>query len=181
MPLVPSLTGYMRVYHTVSVMSFFFHAIPDEGVLTLQELHVLVRDLWLTRHDQELEDERAVRRPGRPKSTTEVKLEDIKLRELELYRTGMGTCLSPPPVVPHLIGCFPISAHLEVPDLTHQANVDLFRKWDQKEHTYIHLLRFIRISSVNPTVTVVSRPGKHTSVTAESNATFQVDVDHAHV
>jgi translation machinery-associated protein 16 len=174
----------MRVYHTVSVMSFFFHAIPDEGVLTLQELHSLVRDLWLTRHDQELEDERVARRPGRPKSTAEAKLEDIKLRELELYRTGMGTCLSPLPVFPDLTGCFPMSAYPEVPDLTHKANVDLFRKWDQKEHTYIHLLRFIRISSANPSVTVVSRPGKHTSVTAESNSTPQdpqMDIDHAHI
>jgi translation machinery-associated protein 16 len=46
--------------------------------------------VWLTRHDDELEQERAARRKGRPKSTKELKLEEIKLRESEQYRTGMG-------------------------------------------------------------------------------------------
>jgi hypothetical protein len=71
---------------------FFFHAIPEEPgiVLTLPELHELVSDVWLTRHDAELEEERAVRRKGRPKSTKELKLEEVKLREAEEYRTGMG-------------------------------------------------------------------------------------------
>jgi len=71
---------------------FFFHAIPEErgSVLTLPELHELVSDVWLTRHDAELEEERAARRKGRPKSTKERKLEEVKLREAEEYRTGMG-------------------------------------------------------------------------------------------
>jgi translation machinery-associated protein 16 len=59
-------------------------------VLTLPELHELVSDVWLTRHDAELEEERAARRKGRPKSTKEQKLEEVKLREEEEYRTGMG-------------------------------------------------------------------------------------------
>lgn len=46
-------------------------------------------------------------------------------------------------------------------DLTHFANVKLFRQWDQTEVAYIDLLRFIRISSERPEVAVVSRPGKH--------------------
>ena len=60
------------------------------GTFTLPELHELVVDVWLTRHDAELEEERAARRKGRPKSTKECKLEDIKLREAEEYRTGLG-------------------------------------------------------------------------------------------
>jgi translation machinery-associated protein 16 len=80
---------------------FFFHAIPephedDAGgseVLTLSELHDLVANVWLTRHDAELEEERTARRKGRPKSTREQKLEEIKLREAEEYRTGMGESL----------------------------------------------------------------------------------------
>lgn len=56
----------------------------------MPELHELVADVWLTRHDAELEDERAARRKGRPKSTKECKLEEIKLREAEEYRTGLG-------------------------------------------------------------------------------------------
>jgi translation machinery-associated protein 16 len=59
-------------------------------VLTLPELHELVADVWLTRHDAELEEERAARRKGRPKSTKEQKLEQVQLREAEEYRTGMG-------------------------------------------------------------------------------------------
>jgi len=58
--------------------------------LTLPELHELVADVWLTRHDAELEEERAARRKGRPKSTKERKLEEAKLREAEEYRTGIG-------------------------------------------------------------------------------------------
>jgi translation machinery-associated protein 16 len=142
------------------VYGFFYHALPPVGVLTLEDLHVVVRDVWLARHDQELEQERAVRRKGRPKSTKEAKLEEIKLRETEEYRSGIGefqaslsdglrsSLISPP----------------EVPDLTSEATVQLFRKWDQKEVAYVQLLRFIRISSSDPAVAVVSKPGKHHSL-----------------
>jgi translation machinery-associated protein 16 len=75
----------------VDVYGFFFHAMPESGVLTLEELHAIVKDVWLTRHDHELEEEKATRRKGRPKSTKEAKLEEIKLREAEEYRTGMGS------------------------------------------------------------------------------------------
>ncbi|KAI6010697.1 translation machinery-associated protein 16, partial [Pisolithus orientalis] len=113
-------------------VGFFYHALPPEGVLSLQELHSLVRDVWLTRHDHELEEERSARRKGRPKSTKEVKLEEIKLRESEEYRTGF-----------------------EVLDLTHSANVELFRKWDQTEAAYVQMLRFIRITSTDPAVAIL--------------------------
>jgi translation machinery-associated protein 16 len=53
----------------------------------------------------------------------------------------------------------------EVPDLTHPATVEIFRRWDQKEVAFIQLLRFIRIFSAEPEITVVSRPGKHLSIT----------------
>lgn len=56
-------------------------------------MHTIIRDVWLTRFDEELEAERAARRPGRPKSPKEVKLEEQKTREFEVYRTGMGTQL----------------------------------------------------------------------------------------
>jgi translation machinery-associated protein 16 len=80
---------------------FFFHAIPElnededgdsagSAVLTLSELHDLIANVWLTRHDAELEAEKVARRKGRPKSTKEQKLEEAKLREAEEYRTGMG-------------------------------------------------------------------------------------------
>lgn len=58
--------------------------------MTLEELHELVRDVWLTRHDDELATEQASRRKGRPKSKKELHLEDVKSRELEEYRKGLG-------------------------------------------------------------------------------------------
>ncbi|KAF8909370.1 hypothetical protein CPB84DRAFT_1765969 [Gymnopilus junonius] len=120
---------------------FFFHAIPEEGVLSMEDFHHVIRDIWLTRFDNELEAEKSSRRKGRPKSAKEVKLEEMKLREAEIYRTGM-----------------------EVIDLTHPPTAELFRRWDQKEVAFIQLLRFVRISSTTPDVLVVSRPGKHSTI-----------------
>jgi hypothetical protein len=71
-------------------LNFFYNVVPPEGVLSLEELHLIVCDIWLRRHDEELELERAARRKGRPKSTREQKLEETKLREEEVYRTGLG-------------------------------------------------------------------------------------------
>ena len=63
---------------------------PEDRVLMLEELHDIIKGVWLTRHDAELETEQAARRKGRPKSAKEMKLEEIKLQEAEDYRTGMG-------------------------------------------------------------------------------------------
>ena len=60
----------------------------------------------------------------------------------------------------------------EVIDLTHGPTVELFRRWDQKELAFIQLLRFIRISSSEPDVVVLSKPGKHFSI-LESTATSE--------
>ncbi|PPQ90766.1 hypothetical protein CVT25_010155 [Psilocybe cyanescens] len=130
---------------TVDLYGFFYHAVPEEGVLTLEELHHIISDVWLTRFDEELESERSARRKGRPKSAKEIKLEELKLREAEIYRTGM-----------------------EVIDLTHPPTVELFRRWDQKEVAFIQLLRFIRIFSTDHQLALVSRPGKHLSITGST-------------
>jgi hypothetical protein len=78
----------------VDLYGFFYHAMPEEGVLSLQDLHHIISDIWLTRFDEDLEKERSTRRKGRPKSLKEIKLEELKFREAELYRTGMG--MQPP-------------------------------------------------------------------------------------
>ncbi|KAI0328699.1 hypothetical protein GY45DRAFT_1254479 [Cubamyces sp. BRFM 1775] len=141
----------------VSIYNFFYHALPpEEGVLSLEELHYIVKDVWLTRHDQELEAEKASRRKGRPKSAKEMKLEELKLREVELYRTGM-----------------------EVIDLTHPTNVELFRKWDQKGAAYIQQLRFIRISSESPETVIVSRVGQHPLLKREEEQKKQAVAEQA--
>ena len=76
---------------SVDVLGFFHSAIPPEGELLLDELHLIVRDIWLTRHDKDLEQERAKRRKGRPKSVKEMQIEEMKVREAEEYRTGLGS------------------------------------------------------------------------------------------
>ena len=140
----------------MNIYTFFYHSLPPEGELTLEELHFVVRDVWLARLDSELEAERAARRKGRPKSTKEQKLEEQKLRETEVYRTGMGECIHPS--APFAARSIQVS---EVIDLTHPTNVELFRKWDQAEAAYVQQLRFIRISSASPETVVLSRPGRH--------------------
>jgi translation machinery-associated protein 16 len=91
-PLTNGTHAWIPFFFAADFYGFFFHAIPEghSTVLTLPELHQLVSDVWLTRHDAELEEERAARRKGRPKSTKEQKLEEAKFREAEEYRTGMG-------------------------------------------------------------------------------------------
>jgi translation machinery-associated protein 16 len=63
-----------------------------------------------------------------------------------------------------------INVHAEVIDLTHPANVELFRQWDQVEVPYIQQLRFVRISSANPNTAALSRPGKHLTLLPEKNS-----------
>jgi len=75
------------------VLGFFYSTLPPEGELSLDELHLIVRDIWLPRHDKDLEQERAKRRKGRPKSTKEMQIEELKIREVEEYRTGFGSSL----------------------------------------------------------------------------------------
>ncbi|KIM44488.1 hypothetical protein M413DRAFT_24978 [Hebeloma cylindrosporum] len=136
----------------VDLYGFFFHAMPEEGVLTLEDLHHIIGEIWLTRFDEELQNEKATRRKGRPKSSKEAALEEIKLREAEVYRTGM-----------------------EVIDLTHPPTVELFRRWDQKEVAFIQLLRFIRIFKGDPQLSVLSRPGKHFSLMEKTKTESQDD------
>ncbi len=67
----------------------------------------------------------------------------------------------------------------EVIDLTHGPNVELFRKWDKNEAAYVEQLRFMRISSADPSLSSVSRRGNHpTLMTADVEmGTSGVDKD----
>ena len=142
----------------VDALGFFYSTLPPEGELSLDELHLIVRDIWLSRYDKDLEQERAKRRKGRPKSAKEVQIEELKTREAEEYKTGFGSSLcEPKQVVTHLF----LVIIPEVPDLTHEINVELFRGWDQKEAGYLQMLRYIRISSADPETVIISRPGQH--------------------
>ncbi|TCD60358.1 hypothetical protein EIP91_010318 [Steccherinum ochraceum] len=129
----------------VNLFGFFYHVIPPEGELTAEDMHTIVRDVWLARWDSELEAERKARRKGRSKSTREQNLESVKEREAEEYRTG-----------------------IEIIDLTHPLNVALFRQWDQKEAAYTLQLRMTRISSASPETFVVTRPGRNPLLVAQA-------------
>lgn len=137
-----------------SIYNFFYEAIPEDGSALLEdELRYIIETVWLTKYDDELEEERAARRKGRPKSVKESKLEELKAKDVEEYRTG-----------------------LEVPDMLSQDNVDLFRRWDQKETGFLQLMRFIRISSSSPEI-IVSRKGTHKSLAMPSNKEDGMDLD----
>ncbi|KAF7370667.1 hypothetical protein MSAN_00699700 [Mycena sanguinolenta] len=95
-----------------------------EEALTLPALHAMAQ-AWVARNDGALAEEQAARRKGRPKSAKEMRIEELRLREQDIYRTGM-----------------------EIPDLTDPATLARFRKWDVKSLGYAHLLRPLRASRV---------------------------------
>ena len=68
-------------------------------------------------------------------------------------------------------GLVPPFRVLEVPDLTHEVNVELLRGWDQKEVGYLQMLRYIRISNADLGRAVVSRPGQHPRLVSTTKAT----------
>ncbi|KAJ7155479.1 hypothetical protein C8R43DRAFT_949726 [Mycena crocata] len=129
----------------LELYAFFHAALPPETesesttagkeaeALTLPQLHAITQ-AWIARNDEALAGEQAARRKGRPKSAREIRIEELKLREQEVYRTGM-----------------------ELPDLTDAPTLARFRKWDVKSIGYAHLLRFVRISSAEPNSIVLAR------------------------
>jgi len=153
------LTFYFLNRDKVDRFVFFYHAIPPEAsAITLEELHTIVRDIWLKRHDHELETEATARRKGRPKSARQILLEEIKLREAEEYRTGLGM---------RSFSIFYLEyprRSIEVPDITHAATVKVFRGWNQTGIGSLAKLRFIRINSEDPETAMVSKPGTHEAI-----------------
>ncbi|KAG8969553.1 hypothetical protein FRC03_001992 [Tulasnella sp. 419] len=137
---------------------FFYHALPlDVPCLTLAEIHELIRDVWVTRHDSAIAAEEAARRKGRPRSVREEKLRALRTAELEEYRTG-----------------------LEIPDLTDAPTVEMFRKWENAEPGYLPILRLIRVSSTKPDEIIVSSQGfraKELNNTVEEVDETSMDVE----
>lgn len=85
---------------------FFHHALTsDVPSLTLPEIHDIIKDVWLHRHDVAIAEEAATRRKGEPRSSKEDKLLAAKEADKEEYRTGLGKARSPysfllPPLTP---------------------------------------------------------------------------------
>ncbi len=59
-------------------------ALPD-----LASLHSFVADTFLTRHNDELQELKADRRPGRPPQKREIELKEIVAKELQEYNEGL--------------------------------------------------------------------------------------------
>lgn len=45
--------------------------------------------------------------------------------------------------------------------MTNETNVELLRRWKQDDAAYLDILRYVRVSSEDPNIILVSRPGKH--------------------
>ena len=96
-------------------------ALPD-----LVAVHSFITDNFLTRHNDELQELKADRRPGRPPHKRELELKEIIAKELQEYNEGF-----------------------EVPDLTSATNVKLLRDW-QGDPQALPLFRMVRISGKYP-------------------------------
>ncbi|KAG8993845.1 hypothetical protein FRB90_000582 [Tulasnella sp. 427] len=117
---------------------FFHHALPpDVPALTLSEVHEIIKDVWLKRHDVAIAEEAATRRKGEPRSSKEDKLQAAKEAEAEEYRSG-----------------------LEIPDLTDPMTVELFRRWEDGDPNYLPLLRMIKVSGSDLEKSVIVRKGR---------------------
>ena len=98
-----------------------------------------------------------MRRSGRPPSVKEVRLNELKLRESEEYRTGMGMHRTKTHICRTNEHRYPF---LEILDLTNPANVALLRRWTPGDTSFLLLLSYISLRKGSDEI-VVTRRGKH--------------------
>ncbi|PWY98610.1 hypothetical protein BCV70DRAFT_201928 [Testicularia cyperi] len=98
--------------------------LPDtaESLPDLAAVHAFVREYFLTRHDDEIQQLEAERRAGRPPPKRLVELKDLKAKEAQEYHDG-----------------------IEIPDFTSITNVQLLRDWEGDPQA-LPLFRMVRIS-----------------------------------
>lgn len=107
-------------------------ALPD-----LAAVHSFVTKNFLTRHNDELQELKAQRRPGRPPHNREIELKEIIAKEAQEYDEGF-----------------------ELPDLTNATNVKLLRDW-QGDPQALPLFRMVRISGKYPEQCKLMHSGTH--------------------
>ncbi|SPO23558.1 uncharacterized protein UTRI_02237 [Ustilago trichophora] len=107
-------------------------ALPD-----LASVHSFVAENFLTRHEDELQELKSERRPGRPPHKRELELNEIIAKEQQEYSEGF-----------------------EIPDLTSVTNVKLLRDW-QGDPQALPLFRMVRISAKYPEQCKLMHPGNH--------------------
>lgn len=98
-------------------------ALPD-----LASVHSFVAENFLTRHQDELQQLKSERRPGRPPHKRELQLNETIANEQQEYSQGF-----------------------DIPDLTSLTNVKLLRDW-QGDPQALPLFRMVRISAKYPYV-----------------------------
>jgi hypothetical protein len=64
----------------------------------------------------------------------------------------------------------------EVPDLTHEPTVELFRRWKNGDPQYLTLLRLISISSEHPEEAVITRRGLQEAPLSDASETPVIDI-----
>jgi hypothetical protein len=70
---------------------FFYHVMPPNvPAISLAQLHKIITDTWLKRHDEDLWREQELRYPGRPKTVKEDRILEMQLQDREEYRSGLG-------------------------------------------------------------------------------------------
>lgn len=113
--------------------------LPDdlEALPDLAAVHSFMTDSFLTRHNEELEELRSERRPGRPPAKRETELKETIAKESQEYNEGF-----------------------ELPDLTSVTNVKLLREW-QGDPQALPNFRMVRISGKYPEESKLMHPGNH--------------------
>ena len=84
------MTGF-----TVFRPVFFLHALSSAQPLTLASLKALIAEVFITRNDPRIQELAAERRPGRPKTTEHLEMEELRRREQTEFETGFGMSPSP--------------------------------------------------------------------------------------
>ncbi|SJX62133.1 uncharacterized protein SRS1_12982 [Sporisorium reilianum f. sp. reilianum] len=107
-------------------------ALPD-----LAAVHDFVAQNFLPRHNDELQQLKADRRPGRPPHRREIELTETIAKEAQEYDEGF-----------------------ELPDLTNLTNVKLLRDW-QGDPQALALFRMVRISAKYPEQCKLMHTGTH--------------------
>lgn len=123
----------------VDRLSTLILMLPDDvdSLPDLAAVHTFIGDNFLTRHQDELHELKADRRPGRPPHKREIELKEIIAKELQEYAEGF-----------------------EIPDLTSKTNVQLLREW-QGDPQALPLFRMVRISSKHPEQCKLMHAGNH--------------------
>ncbi|KAG0146819.1 hypothetical protein CROQUDRAFT_43788, partial [Cronartium quercuum f. sp. fusiforme G11] len=140
----------------VNRLVWFCYALdPSLSSCSLEELHQLVQD-FIQRHSVDLENERKLRRPGRPKSSNQERMEiDQEIEEAE-YKTGFV-----------------------LPDLTCFQSVKLLRQWCENlngDPSFLPRLRLIRIFKNEPLTVIEEQKGAADNMFSSSTSTNLLDV-----